>query len=271
MPRSLLDQSHTTAIADGISRRDLLQDNKSNNQNDLFQRSPINNPMKTLCIVALSIVFLSSLSAQEVLNNDSIVKLVKAGMSEEIVLNMVKTQPAKFELGADEVLALKTGGVSEKIISAMILRGQGVGATSAASPSDSVKIQAKTPVRLIVDETLSSGISKSGQTFRLTVAENVTVDGKVVITNGALATGRITAVRKKSFPNSNGKLEFAVDSVQAIDGQNITLEGHVSEDGGGTSFGHTGKDVKFDKGYLITAVVDSEKEVNSLLKNSQKV
>jgi hypothetical protein len=219
--------------------------------------------MKTLCIVALSVVFLSSLSAQEVLNNDSIVKLVKAGMSEEIVLNMVKTQPAKFELGADEVLALKTGGISEKIIGAMILRGQGVGATSAASPSDSVKIQAKTPVRLIVDETLSSGISKSGQTFRLTVAENVTVDGKIVITKGALATGRITAVRKKSFPNSNGKLEFAVDSVQAIDGQNIILEGHISEDGGGTSFGHTGKDVKFEKGYLITAVVDSEKEVKS--------
>ncbi len=158
-------------------------------------------------------------TSMALLTNDSIVQLVKAGISEEIVLNMIKTQPAKFELGADEVLALKTGGVSEKIISAMILRGQGVGATSAASPSDSVKIQAKTPVRLIVDETLSSGISKSGQTFRLTVAENVTVDGKVVITKGALATGRITAVRKKSFPNSNGKLEFAVDSVQAIDGR----------------------------------------------------
>lgn len=219
--------------------------------------------MKTLCIVALSVVFLSSLSAQEVLNNESIMKLIKAGMSEEIVLNIVKTQPAKFALGVDEVLALKTGGVSEKIINAMILREKGAGAISAASPSDSVKIQVKTPVRLVVDEALSSGISKSGQTFRLRVAENVTIDGKVVITNGAPATGRITAVKKKSFPNSNGKLEFAVDSVQAVDGQNITLEGHISEDGGGTSFGHTGKDVKFEKGYKITAVVESEKEVKS--------
>jgi hypothetical protein len=75
------------------------------------------------------------------LTNDSIVKLVKAGMSEEIVLNLVKTQPAKFELGVDEILALKTNGVSEKIIGAMIqAKTQAVVSnTEIAKPSESIE------------------------------------------------------------------------------------------------------------------------------------
>jgi hypothetical protein len=196
----------------------------------------------------------------EVLTNDSIVKLVKADMPEEIVVDMIKNQPTRFNVSVDGVLLLKTNGVSEKIIHEMVLRGQGGSATPPASPSDTVKVQAKTPVRLIVDEPLSSGSSKSGQEFRLKVAENVTVDGKVVIAKGTLATGRITAARKWSI-EADGILEFTVDSVQSVDGQNITLEAHVAEGGRMSGFG-VGKDVKFEPGYHVTAVVESDKEVD---------
>jgi hypothetical protein len=60
----------------------------------------------------------------EVLTNDSIVQLVKAGMSEEIVVSMIKTQPTRFDVGVGGVLALHTNGVSDKIINEMVLRGQ---------------------------------------------------------------------------------------------------------------------------------------------------
>jgi hypothetical protein len=75
----------------------------------------------------------------EVLTNDSIVQLVKAGMPEEIVINKIKTQPTSFVVGAGEYSALKTNGVSDKIINEMVLRGQGAGATSQASPSSPVE------------------------------------------------------------------------------------------------------------------------------------
>jgi hypothetical protein len=81
----------------------------------------------------------SPVGNSEVLTNDSIVQLVKAGMSEEIVINMIKTQPTRFDVGAGGVLALHTNGVSDNIIKEMVLRGQGASTTSQASPSSPVK------------------------------------------------------------------------------------------------------------------------------------
>jgi hypothetical protein len=53
------------------------------------------------------------------LNNDSIVKLVKAEMGEEAIISIVRTQPGKYSLGVDDIIALKKAGVSEKTITAM--------------------------------------------------------------------------------------------------------------------------------------------------------
>jgi hypothetical protein len=73
------------------------------------------------------------LFAQEVLTNDSIVKLVKAGLGDDLIINMIKTQGSKFALGADDVIALKAAGVSEKVVSAMIVGSSG-GSTPKTEP-----------------------------------------------------------------------------------------------------------------------------------------
>jgi hypothetical protein len=54
------------------------------------------------------------------LTNESILKLVKAGLGEDTIIKMVDTQPGKYSVGADDIIALKTAGVSEKIITAML-------------------------------------------------------------------------------------------------------------------------------------------------------
>jgi hypothetical protein len=41
------------------------------------------------------------------LTNDSIIKLTKAGLGEDTVVTMVETQPGKYSLGADDIIALK--------------------------------------------------------------------------------------------------------------------------------------------------------------------
>jgi hypothetical protein len=76
----------------------------------------------------------------EVLTNDSIVKLVKAGMSEEIIVNMVKAQPTRFDVSVDGLLTLKSNSVSDKIINEMVLRGQGAIMASATTPHGPVKL-----------------------------------------------------------------------------------------------------------------------------------
>ncbi len=60
--------------------------------------------------------------AEPGLTNESIVKLVKAGMTEDVVLGMVNTQPGQYSLGTEDVIALKQAGVGQKVIAAMISR-----------------------------------------------------------------------------------------------------------------------------------------------------
>jgi hypothetical protein len=83
-------------------------------------------------IALLALLFLGTLSAQEVLRNDSIIKLVRSGLSEDVIVNVVKTQPGQYSLSAEDLISLKNAGVSEKIISALLAKGS----AARALPSD---------------------------------------------------------------------------------------------------------------------------------------
>jgi len=72
------------------------------------------------------------------LSNDSIVKLVKAGLGEDTIISMVNTQPGKYSLGADDIIALKKAGVSEKIITAMLNRPFAATVAAPAEPAGSI-------------------------------------------------------------------------------------------------------------------------------------
>lgn len=72
------------------------------------------------------------MSAQEALTNESVIKMIKAGLSEDVVLSMVKTQPAKYSLGPDQLITLKSEGVPDKVVAAMVEKS--AGGNSNASP-----------------------------------------------------------------------------------------------------------------------------------------
>jgi hypothetical protein len=70
--------------------------------------------------------------AQETLTNDSIISMVKGGLSEAVVLARVRSGPASFDTSTNALLALKKAGVSDKIIEAMVSAPKAAGATAAA-------------------------------------------------------------------------------------------------------------------------------------------
>ena len=74
----------------------------------------------------LSILLLGAVLSfgQETMNNEGIIKLVKAGMSEELILNVIRQQPGIYVLGATELVTLKEAGVSEKLIGEMLDKGK---------------------------------------------------------------------------------------------------------------------------------------------------
>lgn len=85
----------------------------------------------------VAILCLAVASAQEPLTNDSVIKMVKAGLSEDVIVSMVKSQPAKYALTPDQLISLKSAGVPDKVVAAMIERNAGGGVGAAIAPQAS--------------------------------------------------------------------------------------------------------------------------------------
>jgi hypothetical protein len=54
------------------------------------------------------------------MNNESVLKMVKAGLGDDLVIQTINTQPGQYVTDADSLVALKTAGVSERVITAMV-------------------------------------------------------------------------------------------------------------------------------------------------------
>src|SRR5262245_62114437 len=83
--------------------------------------------------VGLSLPGATSL-AQEVLTNDSVVQMIKAGLPEPVVIAKIKSTATKFDLKTESLVKLKKDGVSDKVLEAMVAAGQGSSTTAMPAP-----------------------------------------------------------------------------------------------------------------------------------------
>ena len=86
----------------------------------------------------LAIVFLAVCPlafAQQALNNDAIIKLVKAGMSDDLIITTINAQSGNFDVSTDGLIALKTGGASDKVVSAIVLKASVAPPPAPAAPA----------------------------------------------------------------------------------------------------------------------------------------
>jgi len=85
----------------------------------------------------LAVLFLgiaSLLAAQQTLNNDGVVKMVKAGLSEDVIIAAVTSSPGTFDTSTEALVGLKSAGVGDKIVAAIVSKASAP-ATPAATGS----------------------------------------------------------------------------------------------------------------------------------------
>ena len=89
--------------------------------------------------VAFATTFLLFATATEIaqtpLTNDAVIKMVKAGLAEDVILNMINVQPAQFSITPDAMIALKKDGVSDKIIAAIVTKTSQPAPAGSTAPS----------------------------------------------------------------------------------------------------------------------------------------
>src|SRR6266550_2989155 len=63
-------------------------------------------------------------SMAKILNNGSIIRMVGAGLSDDLILQAIASQPGQYATDADALVDLKDAGVSERVLSAMMNKGR---------------------------------------------------------------------------------------------------------------------------------------------------
>lgn len=102
---------------------------------------------------------------------------------------------------------------------------------SAAYLALKVKLRAGTPVILRLPQSVNSETARVGDVVNFEAARDVEVDGKVVISRGALAMGTIASVEKRAIIGDPGKIMVSVQSVTAVDGTSVPIRATLSQEG----------------------------------------
>ena len=76
---------------------------------------------KALLVIAI-LCICSLLPAQQVMHNDSVIKLVKAGLSDDLIVSTINASPGAYDTSADGLIALKTSGASDKVVAAVVAK-----------------------------------------------------------------------------------------------------------------------------------------------------
>jgi hypothetical protein len=91
---------------------------------------------KGLFVFALAF-FAPLLIAQTAMNNDSIIKLCKSGLSDDVIVTTINSSPGDYKTSADDLVALKSGGASDKVIAAVVTKAAApAAAASEPAPKD---------------------------------------------------------------------------------------------------------------------------------------
>jgi hypothetical protein len=173
-------------------------------------------------------------------------------------------------LTLQSVPVLQLAAYAEKPIPASSARGR-----AAASSKKRFELESGTSVRLRFTEAISSKTAQRDQPVFFQVAEDVFVNGKLVIAEGAKAKGYVREVQKSGMMGKKGKLDIALRQVELVSGEKVKLRASRSE-GGELSGGVIavaaiinpllllikGKNIAYEEGIEFDAYVSEDYELN---------
>jgi hypothetical protein len=72
--------------------------------------------------VVIAVGFLVLLLGQQTMNNESVVNLMKAGFSEDVIISAINRSQGAFDISVDGLIALKNAGITNKEIAAIVAK-----------------------------------------------------------------------------------------------------------------------------------------------------
>lgn len=90
----------------------------------------------TFLCVAVLMTPCWAIEPQEVLTNDSVIQMCRAGLGDEVIVSAIRQNPGRYALGVSDLIALKSAGIKDAVINEMQKKNEPVSTTVApAVPS----------------------------------------------------------------------------------------------------------------------------------------
>jgi len=162
--------------------------------------------------LAAAMLLGSMMLAQEALNNDSVVKMTKAGLGEDVIVSMIQNQPGHYDVKPDTLVTLKAAGVSEKVLAAMAANSA-ARAEPKADPYDDLDVGVYYKVKDVWTIVPSEPVNwKTGGVLKTFATQGI-VKGDV---NGRLS-GPTSSTKMRS------PLEFLIKAPEGVEGTDFQL------------------------------------------------
>ena len=190
--------------------------------------------------------------SDDVLDNDAIIQMVKAGLSEQLIISQLRFAKTEFDFSANEIIRLSKEGVPQSVLEVMRdpkaspkkvpppsapaapaapvapalpaatePKAEPVNAAAPASVAP-ILVPDGTRVRLALAEDVVKGERKSLR-VSFTVAEDVVVENQVVIAKGAAASGTVYTAPGKRLFGKGSRWMLIPQTVETIDKRQARL------------------------------------------------
>ena len=203
------------------------------------------------------------------MNNNDVIKLVKAGIAENLIISTIDSSEAKFDISADALIKMKEARVPDTIIQRMILKKTGLSQPQSPAKGKSCHLATSEELQAImdgnrqvnltyrladIDEDISAGSSIANALTLGIAPEQGTVAARI---SGSRATNRIRS-KTPVFPDlvttegQSPEDTFALVKLAAIDNDRILIIGEASS----SLFGGYKSRSKFRDGTQIPLKLD---------------
>lgn len=88
-----------------------------------------------LLIAAVCVASALPVQAQEQMNNEEVISLVKAGLNPSLIIGKIRTSKSDFDMSTNALIKLKQAGVSDEVVAAMLEAKSGKSVSASTSPN----------------------------------------------------------------------------------------------------------------------------------------
>jgi len=198
--------------------------------------------MRRVFLLGFLLLLPCILAAQESINNDSVIKMIKSGLPENNIVLSINTSPGSYDTSVDGLIALQEAGASEKVIEAIQAKAAG-GAVPTAPDGNTEIIPSFDPKIQDTGQKIPVWVKAAGASDRFTSPDKKLSDSVRDIQNRIKSSKTLSQAPTEQ--DSLVTLEVLFRGVQTVDATGIDRLG-------GTK--------KIDKTMLIVRLIAEEYE-----------